>query len=93
MSTTARGKIGREELRQFSPGGKLGFSHFPMDLVVAPSMWVRTLGEVVFEREHESGGHFPAYDRPEKPVRCGGNIREKGRCFWKCQGALRVLVR
>lgn len=81
------GKLGHEELRQYSPGVKLGFSHFPMDLVVAPSTWVRTLGEVVFEREHESGGHFPAYERPEELV---GDVREmfgrKGGAFGVVKG-------
>src|SRR5205085_1553224 len=34
-------RMSREKLRQYSPGVKLGFSHFPMDLVVLPSTWVR----------------------------------------------------
>jgi pimeloyl-ACP methyl ester carboxylesterase len=44
----------------------LGLSYFPRDLVVPPSTWGRTLGPVVFERRHEDGGHFAAYERPEK---------------------------
>lgn len=43
----------------------LGLSYFPKDLVLLPSSWGRTLGPVVFERRHEEGGHFAAYERPE----------------------------
>ncbi|KAK8048395.1 hypothetical protein PG994_010125 [Apiospora phragmitis] len=57
-----------EKMRAYTPGVKLGFSHFPQDLVVLPSTWVRTQGEVVFERKHESGGHFAAYERPNEIV-------------------------
>lgn len=44
----------------------LGLSYFPYDLVVPPATWGRTLGPVVFENRHEDGGHFAAYERPEK---------------------------
>ncbi|KXJ94773.1 microsomal epoxide hydrolase [Microdochium bolleyi] len=67
------GKIGRERLREYTPGVKLGFSHFPMDLAVLPRSWFGTLGEVVFQREQESGGHFAAWERPEELVR---DVRE-----------------
>lgn len=46
----------------------LGLSYFPYDLVVPPATWGRTLGPVVFEKRHEDGGHFAAYERPEKLV-------------------------
>lgn len=46
----------------------LGLSYFPRDLVVPPSTWGRTLGPVVFEKRHEDGGHFAAYERPERLV-------------------------
>ncbi|KAK8139196.1 hypothetical protein PG984_002576 [Apiospora sp. TS-2023a] len=65
---TEAGGMTHERMRAYSPGVKLGFSHFPQDLVVLPSTWVRTQGEVVFEREHESGGHFAAYERPNELV-------------------------
>ncbi|KAB5513135.1 Alpha/Beta hydrolase protein [Coniochaeta sp. 2T2.1] len=52
---------------------KLGLSYFPKDLVVPPKLWGRTLGDVVFERFHEDGGHFAAHERPEKLV---GDLRE-----------------
>lgn len=46
----------------------LGLSYFPKDLVVPPSTWGHTLGPVVFEKRHEDGGHFAAYERPERLV-------------------------
>ena len=30
--------------------------------------WARTIGNVVFESEHESGGHFAAHEKPEALV-------------------------
>lgn len=46
----------------------LGLSYFPRDLLLPPNTWGRTLGPVVFEKRHEDGGHFAAYERPEKLV-------------------------
>ncbi|KAH8077024.1 alpha/beta-hydrolase [Cristinia sonorae] len=43
-----------------------GVSYFPKELVYTPRLWMRTVGNVVFESEHESGGHFAAYEVPEK---------------------------
>lgn len=43
----------------------LGLSYFPRDVIVLPSSWGRTLGPVAFERRHEEGGHFAAYEKPE----------------------------
>ncbi|EHK97315.1 putative epoxide hydrolase [Glarea lozoyensis 74030] len=51
---------------QFIEGPKLGLSYFPRDINLPPSEYGRTLGEVVFERRHESGGHFAAWERPEE---------------------------
>ncbi|EKM49656.1 uncharacterized protein PHACADRAFT_106742 [Phanerochaete carnosa HHB-10118-sp] len=42
----------------------LGISIFPQEIVVPPSLWHRTLGNVVYSARHESGGHFAAYERP-----------------------------
>ncbi|KAI0785169.1 alpha/beta-hydrolase [Abortiporus biennis] len=42
-----------------------GYSSFPKDLVVRPKSWCRTIGNVVFEKFHEDGGHFAAHERPE----------------------------
>lgn len=46
----------------------LGMSMFPYDLVLPPSSWAHTLGPVVFLKRHEDGGHFAAYERPERLV-------------------------
>jgi hypothetical protein len=37
----------------------------PKELVVFPKTWTRTMGDVVFESENDSGGHFYATERPE----------------------------
>ncbi|KAI1078342.1 alpha/beta-hydrolase [Whalleya microplaca] len=78
-------KIGKARLRAYVPGVKLGFSHFPLDLHVLPSSWVRTLGDVVYEKEHESGGHFAAWERPGELV---GDVREM---FGRGGGAFGVV--
>lgn len=46
----------------------LGVSIFPYDLVLPPTSWAHTLGPVVFAKRHADGGHFAAYERPEKLV-------------------------
>ncbi|KAJ7484697.1 Alpha/Beta hydrolase protein [Mycena latifolia] len=43
----------------------LGLSSFPKDILVLPKSWTQDMGNVVLHREHESGGHFAAYERPE----------------------------
>ncbi|KAK3987523.1 Alpha/Beta hydrolase protein [Cladorrhinum sp. PSN332] len=52
---------------------KLGVSVFPRDLIVSPRVCVRTLRQVVFERRHESGGHFAAWEKPGELV---GDLRD-----------------
>ncbi|RDX44900.1 alpha/beta-hydrolase [Lentinus brumalis] len=47
----------------------LGFSIFPKELTKVPGKWLRTLGNVVFESEHEHGGHFAAHEEPEELVK------------------------
>lgn len=49
-----------------------GFSYFPKEIFGTPRAWNRRLGDVVFEREHERGGHFAAWERPEELV---GDLR------------------
>ncbi|KAK9779129.1 putative Microsomal epoxide hydrolase [Seiridium cardinale] len=78
-------KMDRKRLQSWSPGVKLGFSHFPMDLYVLPGTWVRTCGDTVFEKEHESGGHFAAWERPTAIVE---DVQEM---FGKGGGAYGVL--
>ncbi|EMD39672.1 hypothetical protein CERSUDRAFT_81053 [Gelatoporia subvermispora B] len=43
----------------------VGFSSFPKDIVVLPTLWARCMGNVVHVSEHERGGHFAAFERPE----------------------------
>ncbi|KAI0901427.1 alpha/beta-hydrolase [Annulohypoxylon nitens] len=46
----------------------LGLSYFPKELVVLPSSWSKTLGPVVYEKRHDAGGHFAAFERPDDLV-------------------------
>ncbi|OAP65454.1 hypothetical protein AYL99_01426 [Fonsecaea erecta] len=79
-------RLTRDELRTCQSNGvKVGISHFPRDIHVLPSSWTRTVGEVVFEREHEKGGHFAAWERPEDIV---GDVKEM---FGKGGGAYGVV--
>lgn len=65
----AKNKVTRQWLKQnHGTGVQIGQSHFPNDIHVLPSAWTRTIGDVVFEKEHESGGHFAAYEKPEELV-------------------------
>ncbi|KAI0161744.1 Alpha/Beta hydrolase protein [Hypoxylon sp. FL1284] len=47
------------------PGTKMGFSYFPKEFFSTPRASNRRLGDVVFEKEHEAGGHFAAWEKPE----------------------------
>ncbi|KAF5360420.1 hypothetical protein D9756_004974 [Leucocoprinus leucothites] len=49
-----------------------GYSFFPKELVALPRYWLRGK-HVVFESQHESGGHFAAYERPKELV---GDLRK-----------------
>ncbi|KAH8101792.1 alpha/beta-hydrolase [Cristinia sonorae] len=46
----------------------LGISYFPKEIIPVPKLWTRTIGNVVFDFQHEAGGHFAAYERPEDLV-------------------------
>ncbi|KAK7700342.1 hypothetical protein SLS64_010950 [Diaporthe eres] len=50
------------------PKAKLGFSYFPKEIAGTPRMWNRQLGDVVFEKEQDKGGHFAAWEQPEALV-------------------------
>ena len=65
-------KVTQAQLRQYIPM-KIGLSHFPRDIHVLPSTWTRTTGIVVFEREHDRGGHFAAWEMPGSIV---SDVRE-----------------
>ncbi|KAF7349223.1 hypothetical protein MSAN_01711700 [Mycena sanguinolenta] len=38
------------------------------DILVMPKSWIQDMGNIVFDEEHESGGHFAAYERPQELV-------------------------
>ena len=72
-------------LRKWVPGVKLGLAHFPAEIRCVPHTWGETLGEVVLQSVHESGGHFAAWERPEAVV---GDL---GRMFGR-EGVCRGVV-
>ncbi|KAF9005497.1 Alpha/Beta hydrolase protein [Cyathus striatus] len=49
----------------------MGYSYFPKEIFNVPRRWIRA-PNLVFESEHESGGHFAAFERPEALV---GDLR------------------
>lgn len=60
----------------------LGISRFSGDLVLLPKLWNQSLGPIVQETEHEGGGHFAAWEKPDAIV---GDLRlmfDSGR-FWE----------
>ncbi|KAF8957259.1 Alpha/Beta hydrolase protein [Flammula alnicola] len=46
----------------------LGYSYFPKEIFNVPRLWTRT-PNLVFEAEHDSGGHFAAYEQPLELVK------------------------
>lgn len=65
---------------------KLGIGNFPKELAPTPRLWHRQLGDLVYEGEHGSGGHFAAHERPEAIV---GDLRKM---FGKGGGAFGVVT-
>lgn len=51
----------------------VGYSDFPFELVPTPLEWAKGTANLVFHRQHDSGGHFAAL---EKPVELVADIRE-----------------
>ena len=43
----------------------VGLSHFPKEISMPPSDWVRWVANEQFRREHDRGGHFAAVECPE----------------------------
>ncbi|TFK24938.1 epoxide hydrolase [Coprinopsis marcescibilis] len=51
-----------------------GYSYFPREIVALPKSWYTSgFPNVIFESEHESGGHFAAWEQPEALV---GDLRK-----------------
>ncbi|KAI0134196.1 microsomal epoxide hydrolase [Xylariales sp. AK1849] len=65
---------------------KVGLGHFPGDIVLDPSVWTRTLGHIVYEKDHPGGGHFAAWEKPEAIV---GDLRE----MFGAKGGAREVVK
>ncbi|WWC73311.1 uncharacterized protein I206_107278 [Kwoniella pini CBS 10737] len=42
-----------------------GYSYFPKEITPVPPHWVKTAHNLVWTREHKSGGHFAALEGPE----------------------------
>ncbi|KAI8971134.1 alpha/beta-hydrolase [Trametes punicea] len=51
----------------------LGVSYFPAEIVHLPRSWSHMLGKLVFESEHDKGGHFASFEQPESLV---GDLRK-----------------
>ncbi|KAH9024535.1 hypothetical protein EDB84DRAFT_1440652 [Lactarius hengduanensis] len=51
----------------------VGLSFFPKELARFPKVLLRSKGRIVFESDHEAGGHFAAYEQPEALV---GDLRK-----------------
>lgn len=72
-------RVTRDRTREWIGGGvKLGLTHAPKDVRVLPSVWTRTQGNVVFERGHDKGGHFFAYECPDLLVEDVRDMFKKG---------------
>ena len=69
------------------PKVPLGIAYFPKESTVQPKTWCRTLGPVVWESEHESGGHFATWERLEEIVKdLRGMLGRGGPCFGAVEG-------
>ncbi|RYC58542.1 hypothetical protein CHU98_g7683 [Xylaria longipes] len=51
---------------------KVGLAHFPRDVLALPGYWGHGLGHIVYDKNHERGGHFAAWEHPDAIV---GDLR------------------
>ncbi|PPR05380.1 hypothetical protein CVT24_007994 [Panaeolus cyanescens] len=49
----------------------MGYSYFPREIISLPRRWLRA-SNLVFESEHDQGGHFAAHEKPNELV---GDLR------------------
>jgi hypothetical protein len=56
-------------MAEFMPHVKIGLTYNPKEIEIFPRIFGQTLGNVVFQAENDSGGHFYAHERPEWLVR------------------------
>ena len=57
-----------------------GVSVFPEEITMVPRVWAETKANVIFWAEHDKGGHFAAWERPEELV---GDITKFYKSVWK----------
>jgi len=57
--------VSRDRTQEYIPNVKVGLCYAPKELTVLPRNWGRTLGPIVYEGQHEKGGHFLAHENPE----------------------------
>ena len=60
------------------PKVKYGLAYFPKDIYVVPKTWGRTFGDIVYESDAESGGHFAAWEAPESVAKDLRNMFGRG---------------
>ena len=57
-----------------------GVSAFAGEMEMVPRSWVERTANIVFWQEHEHGGHFAAYEKPEA---LGGDLVKFFRSVWE----------
>ncbi|TGO36777.1 hypothetical protein BHYA_0115g00280 [Botrytis hyacinthi] len=85
MHTSEDKKCTAEKLQRWTADVKLGLAYNPKDLENVPKRWGRTLGNVVYEVENDSGGHFYSREKPDLLVR---DLRAM---FGKGEGAFSIV--
>lgn len=78
----------REAATRWVPCVKLATARFPQELGVYPRLWSYTMGPIVHASEHESGGHFAAWERPQEiATDLVSMFRKGGPCYGLVPGA------
>ena len=80
------GAVLMSDLQRWQPRVKIGLARFPMDVAHSPHIWGHTLGDVVFEKTHESGGHFPVWECPDAVIADLREMFAKGKPARKAVG-------
>ena len=62
----APGIVGAHENPAWYCKKPFGYSWFPKELAPIPKAWAETTGNLVFYRQHDSGGHFAAVEKPDE---------------------------
>jgi len=60
-------------------GSKIGFTLFPYEIGASPRAYIQACGNLVYYKERDFGGHFPALDNPQGLVE---DVREFIRSNW-----------